>query len=54
MDFQLKSDQDLIHLYISGEEGGLIELIRRYHAVFGTFIVVTQYFKNIKLITVAN
>ena len=30
MDFQLKSDQDLIHLYINGNEGGLSELIRRY------------------------
>ena len=32
MDFQLKSDQDLIHHYIAGDEGGLVELIRRYQS----------------------
>jgi RNA polymerase sigma factor (sigma-70 family) len=38
MDFQLKSDQDLIHLYIGGEEGGLVELIRRYQSKIYTSI----------------
>src|ERR1700759_4895464 len=38
MDFQSKSDQDLIHLYIAGEEAGLVELIRRYQAKIYTSI----------------
>ena len=38
MDFQLKSDQDLIHLYINGEEAGLVELIRRYQSKIYTSI----------------
>ena len=38
MDFHLKSDQDLIHLYIAGEEGGLVELIRRYQSKIYTSI----------------
>lgn len=38
MDFQLTSDQDLIHLYISGDEAGLQELIRRYQAKIYTSI----------------
>ena len=38
MDFQLQSDQDLIHLYINGEEGGLVELIRRYQSKIYTSI----------------
>ena len=38
MDFQLKSDQDLIHLYISGDEAGLVELIRRYQSKIYTSI----------------
>lgn len=38
MDFQLKSDQDLIHLYISGYEAGLVELIRRYQSKIYTSI----------------
>ena len=38
MDFQLKSDQDLIHLYITGEEAGLVELIRRYQSKIYTSI----------------
>lgn len=38
MDFQLKSDQDLIHFYISGDEAGLTELIRRYQAKIYTSI----------------
>ena len=38
MDFQLKNDQDLIHLYIAGEEAGLIELIRRYQSKIYTSI----------------
>ena len=38
MDFQSKSDQDLIHLYISGDEGGLVELIRRYQSKIYTSI----------------
>ncbi len=38
MDFQLKSDQDLIHQYISGDEGGLVELIRRYQSKIYTSI----------------
>ena len=32
MDFQLQSDQDLIHLYVGGDEAGLVELLRRYQA----------------------
>ncbi|PTR00795.1 RNA polymerase ECF family sigma subunit [Mucilaginibacter yixingensis] len=38
MDFQLKSDQDLIHLYVAGDESGLIELIKRYQAKIYTSI----------------
>ncbi|GAB2695712.1 sigma-70 family RNA polymerase sigma factor [Mucilaginibacter koreensis] len=38
MDFQLKSDQDLIHQYIGGDEGGLVELIRRYQSKIYTSI----------------
>jgi RNA polymerase sigma factor (sigma-70 family) len=38
MDFQLKSDQDLIHQYIKGEEEGLVELIRRYQSKIYTSI----------------
>jgi RNA polymerase sigma factor (sigma-70 family) len=38
MDFHLKSDQDLIHLYIGGQEGALVELIRRYQSKIYTSI----------------
>ena len=38
MDFQLQSDQDLIHLYINGNEGGLVELLRRYQSKIYTSI----------------
>jgi RNA polymerase sigma factor (sigma-70 family) len=38
MDLQLKSDQDLIHAYITGDEGGLVELIRRYQSKIYTSI----------------
>src|SRR5215203_2244944 len=38
MDFQLQSDQDLIHLYVNGNEGGLVELIRRYQTKIYTSI----------------
>ena len=38
MDFQLKSDQDLIHQYIAGDEAGLVELIRRYQSKIYTSI----------------
>jgi len=38
MDFQTKSDQDLIHLYIGGDEKGLAELIRRYQGKIYTSI----------------
>lgn len=38
MDFQLQSDQELIHQYISGEEAGLVELIRRYQTKIYTSI----------------
>jgi RNA polymerase sigma factor (sigma-70 family) len=38
MDFQLQSDQDLIHLYIAGDEAGLVELIRRYQSKIYTSI----------------
>ncbi len=38
MDFQLKSDQDLIHQYVGGDEGGLVELIRRYQSKIYTSI----------------
>ena len=38
MDFQLKSDQDLIHLYVGGNEAGLSELIRRYQSKIYTSI----------------
>lgn len=38
MDFQLQSDQDLIHLYIKGNEAGLVELLRRYQSKIYTSI----------------
>ncbi len=38
MDFQMKSDQDLIHLYVAGDEAGLVELIRRYQSKIYTSI----------------
>jgi len=38
MDFHLKSDQDLINLYVSGQEGGLVELLRRYKSKIYTSI----------------
>jgi RNA polymerase sigma factor (sigma-70 family) len=38
MDFTSKSDQDLIHLYIAGNENGLSELIRRYQGKIYTSI----------------
>lgn len=38
MDFQLNSDQDLIHQYVAGDEAGLVELIRRYQAKIYTSI----------------
>ncbi|UEG54105.1 sigma-70 family RNA polymerase sigma factor [Mucilaginibacter daejeonensis] len=38
MDIQLRSDQDLIHLYIAGDEAGLVELIRRYQSKIYTSI----------------
>lgn len=38
MDLQLQSDQDLIHQYIAGDEGGLVELIRRYQSKIYTSI----------------
>ena len=38
MDFQLKSDQDLIHLYVAGNEAGLVELIRRYQSKIYTSV----------------
>ncbi|GAB3919993.1 RNA polymerase sigma factor [Mucilaginibacter myungsuensis] len=38
MDLQLKSDQDLIHLYVAGDEAGLVELIRRYQTKIYTSI----------------
>ena len=38
MDFQSKSDQELIHLYVAGSEGGLQELIRRYQSKIYTSI----------------
>ncbi len=38
MDFQLQSDQDLIHLYVNGNEGGLVELLRRYQSKIYTSI----------------
>jgi len=38
MDFQLQSDQDLIHLYVNGDEGGLVELLRRYQSKIYTSI----------------
>jgi RNA polymerase sigma factor (sigma-70 family) len=38
MDIQLQSDQDLIHLYVAGEEAGLVELLRRYQAKIYTSI----------------
>ena len=38
MEFRETSDQDLIHLYISGNEAGLTELIRRYQSKIYTSI----------------
>ena len=38
MDFQMKSDQDLINLYVAGDEAGLVELIRRYQSKIYTSI----------------
>ena len=38
MDFQLQSDQDLIHLYVNGNEAGLVELLRRYQSKIYTSI----------------
>jgi RNA polymerase sigma factor (sigma-70 family) len=38
MDFQMQSDQDLIHLYVAGNEAGLVELLRRYQAKIYTSI----------------
>ncbi len=38
MDFRLQSDQDLIHLYVNGNEGGLVELLRRYQSKIYTSI----------------
>ncbi|MFD2144964.1 RNA polymerase sigma factor [Mucilaginibacter antarcticus] len=38
MDFQLQSDQDLIHLYVGGDEKGLVELVRRYKSKIYTSI----------------
>ncbi|MDO3629053.1 RNA polymerase sigma factor [Mucilaginibacter sp. BT774] len=38
MDFQMQSDQDLIHLYVAGDEAGLVELLRRYQAKIYTSI----------------
>jgi RNA polymerase sigma factor (sigma-70 family) len=38
MDIQLRNDQDLIHLYIAGDEAGLVELIRRYQSKIYTSI----------------
>lgn len=38
MEFKETSDQDLVHLYISGNEAGLAELIRRYQAKIYTSI----------------
>ncbi len=46
MDFQLQSDQDLIHLYITGEEGGLVELIRRYQSKIYTSILNREASKH--------
>ncbi|RYY07679.1 MAG: sigma-70 family RNA polymerase sigma factor [Sphingobacteriaceae bacterium] len=38
MEFRETSDQELIHLYISGNEAGLTELIRRYQSKIYTSI----------------
>lgn len=38
MEFKETSDQDLIHLYVSGNEAGLTELIRRYQSKIYTSI----------------
>lgn len=38
MDFQLQNDQDLIHLYVAGQEAGLVELLRRYQTKIYTSI----------------
>ncbi len=38
MDLQLQSDHELIHVYISGNEAGLVELIRRYQSKIFTSI----------------
>ncbi len=38
MDLQLQSDHELIHVYISGNEAGLVELILRYQSKIYTSI----------------
>ncbi len=38
MEFRDTSDQDLVHLYVSGSEAGLAELIRRYQSKIYTSI----------------
>ncbi|WP_419801715.1 RNA polymerase sigma factor [Mucilaginibacter sp.] len=38
MEFRETSDQDLVHLYVSGSEAGLTELIRRYQSKIYTSI----------------
>ena len=38
MEFRETSDQDLVHLYVSGSEAGLAELIRRYQSKIYTSI----------------
>ncbi|MGI4727479.1 MAG: RNA polymerase sigma factor [Janthinobacterium lividum] len=38
MEFKETSDQDLVHLYVSGSEAGLAELIRRYQSKIYTSI----------------
>ncbi|MGI4751133.1 MAG: RNA polymerase sigma factor [Janthinobacterium lividum] len=38
MEFKETSDQDLVHLYVSGSEAGLTELIRRYQSKIYTSI----------------
>lgn len=38
MEFRETSDQDLVHLYVSGNEAGLTELIRRYQSKIYTSI----------------
>src|ERR1700712_4488224 len=57
MDFQLKSDQDLIHHYITGDEAGLVELIRRYQSKIYTSIyllVKDEYLAEDTFIKVIN